>query len=136
MLEATIWEKVKQGASRRLWRSVAEDFYESAESEWPSSLCSFEHAQQIGVAVEIRALEERFRRLAKKKVKPKDLRAAALKIIQRAPYQMAGSCSAYRSVWVVLAVITVYTVEMGSGAVQESRGSSRSDDMASRGEVL
>ena len=46
---------------------------------------------------------------------------------------MAGSCSAYRSVWVVLAVITV---EMGSGAVQESRGSSRSDDMASRGEVL
>ena len=59
MLEATIWEKVKQGASRRLWRSVAEDFYESAESEWPSSLCSFEHAQQIGVAVEIRALEER-----------------------------------------------------------------------------
>ena len=84
MLEATIWEKVKQGASGRLWRKVADEFVESAESEWPSKLCSFEHAQQIGVAVEAETLRVRFQTLAKNKSNPKDGRARALKIIARA----------------------------------------------------
>jgi hypothetical protein len=84
VVEATIWEKVKQGASGRLWRTVAEEFVESAESEWPSKLCSFEHAMQIGVALEVGALEERLRGLAKNKSNPKDGRARALKIIARA----------------------------------------------------
>ena len=84
VLEATIWEKVQQGANRRLWRKVAEEFVESAESDWPSNLCSFEHAQQIGVDIEMEALRRRFTRLAKKRTPVRNLRAAALKIIQRA----------------------------------------------------
>ena len=81
MLEATIWEKVKQGASGRYWRKVAEEFVESAESEWPAKLCSFEHAQQIGVNIEIDSLKQRFTRLANKKPNVDRMCAAALKII-------------------------------------------------------
>ena len=81
VLEAVIWERVKKGAARRLWRTVAVEFVESAETEWPSKLCSFEQAQQIGVEVEVEALAKRFRRLAKKAGNMARKRAAALKII-------------------------------------------------------
>ena len=84
MLEATLWEKVKRGESGRPWRKVAEEFVESAESEWPAKLCSFEHAQQIGVNIEVDALKQRFTRLGKKRTGVRDLRAAALKIIANA----------------------------------------------------
>ena len=83
MLEASIWEKIKQGASNRLWRKVAEDFVKSAQTDWPSRLCSFEEAQQIGVEIEIEALTKRFQRLAKRGVRPKDARARALKVIMQ-----------------------------------------------------
>ena len=81
VLEGVIWERVKQGASGRLWREVAEEFVKSAETEWPSALCSFDHAQQIGVEVEIEALRVRFQKLAKRKANPSDARARALKVI-------------------------------------------------------
>ena len=70
-----------QGASGRLWRTVAAEFVETAEKDWPSRLCSFEQAQQIGVNIEIETLRVRFQKLAKSKPNMARKRAAALKII-------------------------------------------------------
>ena len=41
-----------------------------------------------------------------------------------------------QTVYIQWVVGAVFTAGMGSGAVQESRGSSRLDDMVSRGEIF
>ena len=60
---------------------MAEEFVASIETSWPARLCSFEHAKQIGVALEVAPLEKRFRMLAKKRTPISHLRRHAIKII-------------------------------------------------------
>ena len=81
MLEAVVWERIRPLARGRPWMKVAEEFVADLDSAWPSRLCSMEHAEAIGVQLEVGALDRRFRKLAKKNDNMARIRARAIRLL-------------------------------------------------------
>ena len=53
MVEAVLWERARSIAHGRQWKTVASEIVASFETQWPSRLCSLEHAKAIGISKEI-----------------------------------------------------------------------------------
>ena len=87
MLEAVIWERARPMKDTeneaRPWKRPAESVVALLENAWPSQLCSRTAARAIGVQIGVKALEDRFRRLASAREPMERFRARAIMAIAK-----------------------------------------------------